>query len=243
VDLHKRYLQQVGWTRELRNYLFGQAGLDKARNVLEVGCGTGAVSAGLTTPASIHGLDIDQTSLVGMRMHAPDVMPVCGDALALPYAGGAFDITFCHFLLLWVHDPLQALQEMKRVTRPGGAVLALAEPDHDARVDQPMELAPLGCWQTEALHRRGADTRLGRHLAEIFQRAGIEIIETGTLRSVDNLMKTPSEHDLEWEVSEADLAGLVPVDEFSRLKTIELKAWEKGERMLNVPTYFAWGRV
>jgi ubiquinone/menaquinone biosynthesis C-methylase UbiE len=243
VDLHKRYLQQAGWTRELRNYLFGQAGLDKSRKVLEVGCGTGAISAGLTTPGAIHGLDLDHTSLLGMRRNAPNVIPVCGDALSLPYAGGAFDITFCHFLLLWVHDPIKTLQEMKRVTRPGGAVLALAEPDHAARVDEPLELTPLGGWQTEALHQRGADTSLGRHLAEIFHRAGIEIIETGTLRSGDNLMKTRSEFDLEWEVLEADLAGLVPEDELSRLKAIELKAWEKGEWVLNVPTYFAWGRV
>jgi ubiquinone/menaquinone biosynthesis C-methylase UbiE len=243
VDLHKRYLQQAGWTRELRNYLFEKADLDKSRNVLEVGCGTGAILAGLTTPATIHGLDLDHTSLVGTRMHGPFVMPVCGDALVLPYAGGVFDITFCHFLLLWVHDPVKALQEMKRVTRPGGAVLALAEPDHDSRVDMPMELAPLGCWQTEALHKRGADTSLGRHLAEVFLRAGIEIIETGTLRSAEKFMKTPSEHDLEWEVLEADLAGLVSAHELSRLKIIELKAWEKGERVLNVPTYFAWGRV
>jgi SAM-dependent methyltransferase len=243
VDLHKRFLQQAGWTRELRNYLFEQAGLDKSRNVLEVGCGTGAVSAGLTTPAAIHGLDLDHASLVGMRRNAPNIIPVCGDALSLPYGGGAFDITFCHFLLLWVHDPVKTLLEMKRVTRPGGAVLALAEPDHDARVDQPVDLTPLGGWQTEALRRRGADTRLGRRLAEIFQRAGIEIIETGTLRSDEKFMKTPSEHDLEWEVLEADVAGLVPAHELSRLKKIELKAWEKGERMLNVPTYFAWGRV
>jgi SAM-dependent methyltransferase len=176
-------------------------------------------------------------------MHGSLFMPVCGDALVLPYAGGVFDITFCHFLLLWVHDPVKALQEMKRVTRPGGAVLALAEPDHDSRVDKPMELAPLGCWQTEALHKKGADTSVGRQLAEVFLRAGIEIIETGTLRSAENFMKTPSEHDLEWEVLEADLAGLVPAHELSRMKKIELKAWEKGERVLNVPTYFAWGRV
>jgi len=41
MDWHKRYVQQAGWTSELRNYLFKRAGLSGARRVLEVGCGSG----------------------------------------------------------------------------------------------------------------------------------------------------------------------------------------------------------
>jgi cyclopropane fatty-acyl-phospholipid synthase-like methyltransferase len=45
VDWHARYLQQARWTRPLREYLYGKAGVDSARRVLEVGCGTGALLA------------------------------------------------------------------------------------------------------------------------------------------------------------------------------------------------------
>jgi len=54
-----------------------------------------------------------------------------GDASRLPFADGFFDLTYCHYLFLWLKHPLQALQEMKRVTRPGGWVATFAEPDYE----------------------------------------------------------------------------------------------------------------
>jgi SAM-dependent methyltransferase len=241
MDWHSRFLQQAAWTRDLRAYLFKRAGLSTAHRILEVGCGTGAILTDLATPAAIHGLDLDPGRLREVRLHAPSAAPVCGNALALPYPAGVFDITFCHFLLLWVSDPLQALREMKRVTRPGGAVLALAEPDYDSRVDKPELLAPLGRWQVEALRRQGADPGLGSRLALLFRQAGIRPVETGPLHSAGGYLQTPAQWDLEWAVLEADLAGWVPVQEISRLKLLDHQAWEAGERVLYVPTYFAWG--
>ena len=182
MEWHKRFVQQAAWTSELRQYLFKRAGMQVARRVLEVGCGTGAILSGLVTPAAVHGLDLEPARLAEARRHAPQAILACADALWLPYASGVFDITFCHFLLLWVQDPLQALREMKRVTRPGGSILALAEPDYNARVDKPDALAALGRWQAESLRRQGADPGLGSRLAELFRQAGIPLIETGCLQ-------------------------------------------------------------
>lgn len=243
MDWHERFLQQAAWTRELRTYLFEQAGLGRARRVLEVGCGTGAILADLSAPAAVHALDLDPACLTELHLHAPSAVPVRGDGQALPYPAGVFDITFCHFLLLWLSDPLKALGEMKRVTRPGGAVLALAEPDYESRVDKPEELALLGRWQAEALRRRGADPGVGNHLADLFDQAGIRIIETGILQTGGSFMKTPAERDLEWAVLEADLAERVPAREIARLKLLDEQAWARGGRVLDVPTHFAWGRV
>jgi SAM-dependent methyltransferase len=243
IDWHSRFLQQASWTRDLRAYLFERAGLERTQRVLEVGCGTGAVLAGLATPAIIHGLDRDAARLAEARLHAPSARLVRGDALELPYPAGTFEITFCHFLLLWVHDPLQALLEMKRVTRPGGYVLALAEPDYENRVDKPDSLVPLGRWQTESLRRQGADPGLGRRAAELFRQAGIRLIETGPLREGGKRPLSPAEWGLEWAVLEADLAGRVPAHDLRRMKQLDEEAWNRGDRLLHVPTYFAWGQV
>ena len=279
MDWHSRFLQQAAWTRDLRIYLFERAGLTRARRVLEVGCGTGAILSDLApcpvrepgllrknrdyhaTPAAIHGLDLEPARLAEARRHIPAAALVCGNALGLPYPSRVFDITFCHFLLLWVRDPLRALLEMKRVTRPGGAVLALAEPDYDSRVDKPDALAPLGRWQAESLRRQGADPGLGSRLATLFRQAGFRPIETGTLRASPGSsgvvpvpargtgrgggerLPTPAERNLEWAVLETDLAGWVPAQEVSRMKLLDEQAWERGERVLHVPTYFAWGKV
>jgi SAM-dependent methyltransferase len=250
MDWHSRFLQQASWTGDLRRYLFASAGLNQARLVLEVGCGTGAILPGLTTTAAVHGLDLEHARLVEAHRHVPSAVLACGNALVLPYRSGVFDITFCHFLLLWVRQPLQALKEMKRVTRPGGSVIAMAEPDYSSRVDKPAGLAPLGRLQTEALERQGADTGLGKHLAGLFLEVGIKIIETGPIQigsgsgdkfQTRQVLPTLVERALEWAVLEADLAGLLTAEELHRLKTVDEEAWARGERVLHVPTYFAWG--
>ncbi len=217
----------------MRLYLFERSGLNRALRVLEVGCGTGAILTALDTPAVVHGLDLDRARLIEAHNHVPSTVLTCGDALALPYHSGVFDITFCHFLLLWVRQPLQALAEMKRVTHPGGSVIALAEPDYSSRVDKPDELASLGRLQTEALQRQGADTSLGKHLAELFRQAGITIKEAGPIESSPTTGKVVeagwilpgAEREMEWSVLEADLAGLVPVNELQRMKALDEQAW------------------
>jgi SAM-dependent methyltransferase len=243
IDWHARFLQQAGWTRDLRAYLFERAGLSRARRVLEVGCGTGAVLTEIHTPAAIHGLDIDLARLAEARLHASAARLTCGDAQALPYPSQTFDITFCHYLLLWVHDPLQTLLEMKRVTRPDGYILSLAEPDYGSRVDEPKSLVPLGGWQTESLLRQGADPYLGSKLAGLFQQAGIQIIETGTVQEPREHPRSTDEWKLEWDILEADLAGAVPAQKIRKMKLLDEQAWVRGRRVLYVPTYFAFGIV
>ncbi|MBN1427716.1 MAG: methyltransferase domain-containing protein [Anaerolineae bacterium] len=242
MNRHSRYLQQAGWTRDLRHYVFTKAGLAEAKHVLEVGCGTGAILADVKSDAALHGLDIDGDALREARIHAPRICITWGDALRLPYPACCFDIVYCHFLLLWVIDPLIALIEMKRVTRAGGYVLALAEPDYTCRVDEPKELAAIGQMQTESLRRRGADVGLGRRLADLFDRAGIHIVETGVIQDRDAASLTPDEHEKEWAVLENDVAGLMPDNDIRHVKMLDAQAWLRGERVLNIPTYFAWGR-
>jgi hypothetical protein len=137
---------------------------------------------------------------------------------------------------------LQALLEMKRVTRAGGHVLALAEPDYTARVDMPDELAPLGQWQTESLRRQGADPSVGAGLGDLFSRAGIEIVETGAIQGAER-DPSPAERDLEWAVIESDLAGFVSSEDLHKMKLLDEGALARGERILHVPTYFAWGKI
>jgi ubiquinone/menaquinone biosynthesis C-methylase UbiE len=258
MDWHRRYLQQAQWTRDLRAYLFKQTGLSKesrvhrtpatntrdnsASLVLEVGCGTGAILAELPPHLSLHGLDIDSAALAQCRIHASSASLVLGDALQLPYANNSFDIVYCHFLLLWIRDPLQALLEMKRAAKTGAHILAFAEPDYTRRLDEPRELIPLGQWQAESLRRQGADPSLGARLADLFFKAGIQIVETGTIQNAEN---DPSQEDweTEWAVIESDLAEFIPGEELHKLKRLDQQARVRGERKLHVPTYFAWGRV
>ena len=239
---HDRYLFQAGWTSELRSYLFEKVHLSDAHRVLEVGCGTGAILRDLSI-TSPFGVDIEPAVLRECQQVVPSALLTCGNALALPYCDNAFTITYCHFLLMWVRDPLKALQEMKRVTAHSGYVLALAEPDYNNRVDLPAGLAQLGAWQSAALRGKGVAVDLGSRLSNLFQESGISILESGALRSRQAGTFTAADHHSEWQVLEADLAGTVPPSEMENLKRLDEEAWVRGERVLHVPTYFAWGQV
>jgi ubiquinone/menaquinone biosynthesis C-methylase UbiE len=239
MNWHSRYVQQAAWTRNLRIYLFEQAGLNTARRVLEVGCGTGAILCDLNTPAALHGLDLDPVSLAECSIHAPAVSLVRGDGHLLPYPDESFDIVYCHFLLLWVHDPLQVVREMARV---GRSVLALAEPDYSQRVDEPDALKPLGKWQTESLRRQGANPSFGAMLAETFYQAEISLIETGPIQG-QVVMRSVEDWENEWAVVKADLEGSVSGEEIQKMKVLDENARKNGERTLQVPTYFAWGKT
>jgi ubiquinone/menaquinone biosynthesis C-methylase UbiE len=244
-DWHLRFQQQARWTESVRAHLFLRAGLHAARRILEVGCGTGAVtaSAAQKNPAmEIFGADIDLPRLRFARGHDPAGVYVCGDALRLPFRDGAFDLAFCHYLLLWVGGPERAVREMARVTRRGGWVAAMAEPDYDARIDTPAPLAEIGRRQTESLRRQGADPAVGRRLAEIFSAAGIRLLENGVLESRPAAdAPSDAEADLERKVLREDIGDGVSETELNAYLAADRAARANRERVLFIPTYYAAG--
>lgn len=242
---HARFLQQAKWTLAIRESLYLRVRISQAQKVIEIGCGTGAVSAELKdrTRAQCFGLDIDYANLRFAQTHDPRTRFINGDAGALPFFDGLFDLTFCHYFLLWVKKPLDAVREMRRITRAGGSVLSLAEPDYGGRIDFPEPLSRVGLLQTDALRRQGADPFVGRKLASIFTQAGLQQVETGVLGGQWSGTADFDSIRLEWDTLAQDLSGALSKDEYNQLKTADITAWENGERVLFVPTFYAWGIV
>ncbi len=246
-DWHERFLQQAGWTESLRAHLFARAGVRDAHRILEAGCGTGAVSAATARAhpsASVTGLDIDPARLRFARAHAPDCRYAHGDALRLPFRSGAFDLTYCHYLLLWIGDPQQALREMVRVTRRGGWVAALAEPDYGGRIDYPPEFAAIGRMQAESLRRQGADTEIGRKLAGLFHNSGIRLETSGVLGAdLPSGGGNSTEAGLELKILLEDLGEKISGPERDALREADRAARNSGRRVLFIPTFYAAGTV
>jgi len=245
-DWHRRFVQQTRWTEEIRQFIVQQAQLKTCRRILETGCGTGAVLGSLQhlLPGNdLFGIDLRPDFLAEARRHAPLSHLAAADAAALPAAEAAFDAVICHYFLLWVNEPEVILKEMKRVTRPGGMVIAMAEPDYGGRIDYPASLVELGHLQGEALQRQGADPNMGRKLAALFHQAGLRDVHTGLLGGQWNAAPPYEAWESEWAVLRADLEHILDKEHLDALRNLDAAAWDKGERILFVPTFYAWGTV
>ncbi|MWG35317.1 class I SAM-dependent methyltransferase [Halomarina oriensis] len=97
--------------------------------VLDVGCGTGELSAVLAEEcddARVAGLDRDPALLAAV----PDpVHTVQADALSLPVPDATADLVVCQALLVNLPDPLAAVEEFRRAS---SNLVAAVEPDNAA---------------------------------------------------------------------------------------------------------------
>lgn len=257
LEWHNRFVLQARWTRKIRTYIFKRARVLHKNRILEIGCGTGAIinetipiiggynnqNIGKDSYAHIFGLDLNINYLLLASNLVPGAELTQGDGHTLPYPRDCFDLTICHFLLLWVTHPEVVVTEMARVTAPGGAVFILAEPDYGGRIDYPLELEQLGIWQHEALKSQGAEPNLGRQLASILNKAGLKNIEVGVLGGQWKGKPEKDEWESEWMVLLSDLQNYVPLERLEQLQKIDANAWKRGERILYVPTFYGWGRV
>lgn len=102
-------------------------------SLLDVGCGPATITADLAeavAPGRVVALDGAPAAIEAARATLESrgltgsVELVEADLFALPFPDGAFDVVHAHQVLQHVADPVAALREMRRVTRPGGIVAA-----------------------------------------------------------------------------------------------------------------------
>ncbi|MCJ7715711.1 MAG: methyltransferase domain-containing protein [Anaerolineales bacterium] len=244
-DRQNRYLIQAQWTRALRLYFFQLLNFQEMARVLDMGCGTGALLPDLQalTPAHIYGADILEEHLRIAQETCPECSLTGADVHTLPYQSNTFDLVLSHFFLMWIGTPGKALKEMRRIIKPGGYLVAFAEPDYGGRIDYPPEFNKIRDYQISGLLKTGADPRLGRKLRSLFHEVGLTEIQTGVYDGGWGELPSPNEIESEWQVLEDDLAKILSPAELQELKKHELSAWENGSRLIYVPTFYAWGIV
>lgn len=241
---HERFLQQAHWTETLRRHLYQRVGMKAGWRVLDVGCGTGALLPELCGAVRrVYALDIEPSHLSYAQKTGSTAGLVNGDGYELPFPARTFEACLCHFLLLWTEHPLQIVKEMGRVARPGGVVLALAEPDYGGRLDYPPELQRLGEMQVEALKAQGADPYLGRRLRALLAEAGLRDVHGGVLGGEWSQPPGEQAWEMEWRVLQDDLGQRLTGQEWQSLRRLEQAAWQSRRRVLFVPTFYAYGFV
>jgi SAM-dependent methyltransferase len=117
------------WSRVLGDAFVRFAGLGEGERILDLGCGTGSLTAAILsarTTGDVVGLDPSPAFVTAARdrFRDPRARFEIGDAQHLPFADGTFDRALSMLVLNFVPDPGVAASEMRRVTRPGGTVAA-----------------------------------------------------------------------------------------------------------------------
>ncbi|MBC9821433.1 methyltransferase domain-containing protein [Terrabacter sp. MAHUQ-38] len=152
-------------------------------HVLDVGCGPGTITLDLAEAVGPTGHVIGIENVTGPLAEAGRNAAARGDArtrfeladvMALPYAAASFDVVHAHQVLQHLTDPVGALREMARVTRPGGRV-AVRDVDYASMVWHP---ASAGMTRWLEVYRRlarlnHAEPDAGRHLVAWAHAAGL----------------------------------------------------------------------
>jgi SAM-dependent methyltransferase len=115
------------WSRLVARDFLAWLGQPAGLEWLDVGCGTGALSASIVAaadPKAVIGVDPSDGFLALARALLGDrrVRFKRGDAQALPLPNAAVDVAVSGLVLNFVPAPARAVGEMRRAVRPGGAV-------------------------------------------------------------------------------------------------------------------------
>jgi ubiquinone/menaquinone biosynthesis C-methylase UbiE len=115
------------WSRQIAPRFLDWLDAPKGLAWLEVGCGTGALSAAILercVPTSLLAVDPSEGFLIKARANVADgrVEFQVADAQNLPVETASRDIVVSGLVLNFVPDRERALNEMKRVARPGGMI-------------------------------------------------------------------------------------------------------------------------
>ncbi|PRX52828.1 ubiquinone/menaquinone biosynthesis C-methylase UbiE [Nonomuraea fuscirosea] len=103
--------------------LLARVAASRGSRLLDVGCGTGVVTAAaLAIGAEVTAVDADpgMVTLTARRHPAATVRPAA--LPELPFADQQFDVIAGNFIINHVPDAAEALRELRRVLRPGGAI-------------------------------------------------------------------------------------------------------------------------
>lgn len=125
ADAYDRHVGRYG--AQLAAALIAFADLAPGMRALDVGCGTGALTAALAAhlgPARVGGADPSEVFASACRDRVPGAEVVVAAAEALPYPAASFDATLSQLVVNFMADAEAGVAEMARVTRPGGTVAA-----------------------------------------------------------------------------------------------------------------------
>jgi SAM-dependent methyltransferase len=156
--------------------------LHPGERLLEIGCGVGAVLAGIARAhpgAQLSGIDISPEQIEAARRHLgeqgiPDVELVVGDGAALPWPDGHVDRVRLVWVVEHLSEPAAVLAEALRVLRHGGSI-HLTETDYGSLRVSPPDGAIEALLAAFVAHfNRHGNAHAGPSLGPLLEQVGFE---------------------------------------------------------------------
>jgi ubiquinone/menaquinone biosynthesis C-methylase UbiE len=208
-----------GYARELDATLVGAVErvveLAEARptmRLLDLATGTGTIArAAAAQGASVVAIDASAGMLEVARRLSPELDLRLGDACALPFGDGEFDVVTCGLSLSHFDEREKALREALRVLRPGGAFVASAWASGSSLPTQ--AVAEILDRYAEADDSLDEDTwSAGREGTDVLREAGFRTVsvQTETFRGEFAEAEDTLTWATAWPLAAARLARLDP---------------------------------
>ncbi|KAF7330153.1 Class I SAM-dependent methyltransferase [Mycena sanguinolenta] len=192
---HESVLRSHSWRTAQNSCAYLLGSLTPNMHILDVGCGPGTITADLAkhVPEG-HITGIERASGGGVLQAARDQAAAQGitnityaidDVLCLSFPDNSFDVVHAHQVLQHIHDPILALREMYRVTKPGG-IVAVRDVDFSSAAWHP-EVEGISLWRNtymQVARANGGDPDSGRRLLSNALKAGIARDQITTSASV-----------------------------------------------------------
>jgi ubiquinone/menaquinone biosynthesis C-methylase UbiE len=188
ADKYDSYMGR--WSRRLAPPFLDFAGLAAGERVIEIGCGTGALTFALPARADIarvEAIDYEQQFVEAARERNTDprINIQKGDACNLQFTDGSFDRALSMLVLHFVSDPERAVAEMRRVVRPGGVAAATVWDNFGGQPSIRLFWDTVAAIEPRGMERRNAAlirpmTRAGE-LRGAFAKAGFVDVTEATL--------------------------------------------------------------
>jgi ubiquinone/menaquinone biosynthesis C-methylase UbiE len=180
-----KYKQTATLQKSAAEQLFDLLRISKADDVLDLGCGTGHLTAQLRqlTAGKVAGIDPAAGMIdVARREAAGDVEFLVGTAEALDMPG-QFDAIFCNSAFQWFRDPGRAVARCHATLRPGGrmAIQAPARARYCPNFVEAvaaLRLDPRTRDTFSRFHSPWCFLETAEEYAAVFQRAGFAVVSS-----------------------------------------------------------------
>ena len=239
-EWNQHFVTQAELSQKLRKLIYRKFSSEDVSAILDIGCGTGTITAELQEQydAEVTGIDNNPAMIKKAKELYPDVTFRAANVSHLPFDPDSFDLITGHFSMLWLRDPSAALKEIHKVLKPEGHYLILGEPDYGGGVHYPSSV-PFWRMYSSALEKIGANPFIGRELRSL-------LIKNEFKPDIRVIAKLYTEKELregleqEWRMIER--SSIMATNTFEKMIETHYKAIQSGKCTSLLPIFYGSGK-